>query len=307
MLVECLQSLRETESQSSQLARWHAACCASLEFYAFLKRTAILIHRVAECTKSIIKSRNVWLSLTGVHLFKTVLKSKQRRRMWLNGASRTSLISVLLRGVQIAIVALIIVWVALLGGVRFTPTPQGDGNDTGLLFNWHPLLMTLAFVVCMGEAVLAYKAPLLKLPDRPARKAWHVAMHTSALVLGSLGITAAIQSHTLKRPKPIPNFYSTHSFLGLLVCFIVIGQGSLGILAFIAPKWSVQTRQEFGPIHAFSGLFVLITGIATMGVSWSPSEFNFVFNTLKHCHSMFYPGRNSREDNLCPVHLCTWS
>lgn len=37
------------------------------------------------------------------------------------------------------------------------------GNDTGQLFNWHPLLITLAFPVLMAEAVLAYKAPLLNL------------------------------------------------------------------------------------------------------------------------------------------------
>ena len=33
-------------------------------------------------------------------------------------------------------------------------------NDTGVIFNWHPLLMTLAFPVFMGEAVMAYRAPL---------------------------------------------------------------------------------------------------------------------------------------------------
>ena len=186
---------------------------------------------------------------------------------WLGTASRTSLVSILLRGVQIAIVALIIVWVVLLGGLRFTPTPKGDGNDTGLLFNWHPLLMTLAFIVCMGEAVLAYKAPVLRLSDRPARKTWHVTMHTAAFVLGSLGIVAAIQSHNLKRPNPVPNFYSTHSFLGLLVCSMLVLQASLGMMAFVAPRWSVQTRQEFRPVHGFAGLFILITGIGTMAVS----------------------------------------
>ena len=33
-------------------------------------------------------------------------------------------------------------------------------NDTGGVFNWHPLLMALAFPVFMGEAVMAYRAPL---------------------------------------------------------------------------------------------------------------------------------------------------
>ncbi len=39
-------------------------------------------------------------------------------------------------------------------------------NDTGGIFNWHPLLMTLAFPVLMGEAVLAYRAPVASNLDR---------------------------------------------------------------------------------------------------------------------------------------------
>lgn len=35
-------------------------------------------------------------------------------------------------------------------------------NDTGMLFNWHPFLMALAFPLLMGEALLAYRAPLAK-------------------------------------------------------------------------------------------------------------------------------------------------
>ena len=33
-------------------------------------------------------------------------------------------------------------------------------NDTSGIFNWHPLLMTLAFPVLMGEAVMAYRTPM---------------------------------------------------------------------------------------------------------------------------------------------------
>ena len=35
-------------------------------------------------------------------------------------------------------------------------------NDTGMLFNWHPFLMALAFPLLMGEALLSYRAPLAK-------------------------------------------------------------------------------------------------------------------------------------------------
>lgn len=56
-----------------------------------------------------------------------------------------------------------------LGGLALAPTAasgQGGGNDTGKLFNWHPLLMTLAFCVFMAEALLTYVAPLVPMISR---------------------------------------------------------------------------------------------------------------------------------------------
>jgi hypothetical protein len=55
-----------------------------------------------------------------------------------------------------------------LGGLRLSPRWSADrvSNNTGPLFNWHPLLITLAFPILMGEAVLAYRMPLLRFEDR---------------------------------------------------------------------------------------------------------------------------------------------
>lgn len=49
-------------------------------------------------------------------------------------------------------------------------------------------------------------------------------LQTSAFVCVVLAVVAAIQSHTLKRPVPIPNFYSAHSWLGLLTFTLLIVQ-----------------------------------------------------------------------------------
>ena len=59
-------------------------------------------------------------------------------------------------------VALTFLWVfRYLGGVGLSPTVTGPGvNTTDVIFNWHPLLMCIAFPVLMGEALIAYKAPL---------------------------------------------------------------------------------------------------------------------------------------------------
>lgn len=43
----------------------------------------------------------------------------------------------------------------------------------------------------------------------------HAALHTLTVIAVALGVVAAFQSHTLKRPVPTPNLYSPHSYLGI--------------------------------------------------------------------------------------------
>ncbi len=65
------------------------------------------------------------------------------------------------------------VWVfKYLGGVSLLgPKITAPGvNDTGVIFNWHPLLLTIAFPVLMGEAILAYKAPIVGGDDQTRLK-----------------------------------------------------------------------------------------------------------------------------------------
>lgn len=45
----------------------------------------------------------------------------------------------------------------------------------------------------------------LLLPGRPRSKAYHLMLHTAALLLTILGVVAAFKSHTLKRPAATPN------------------------------------------------------------------------------------------------------
>ena len=72
-------------------------------------------------------------------------------------------LSVLARALSLTILILIGKWVdQYLGGVASGPVPDGKGgNDTTSLFNWHIIIMTLAFGVFMPEALLAYQSPLV--------------------------------------------------------------------------------------------------------------------------------------------------
>ncbi|KAL6780921.1 hypothetical protein ACKKBG_A09040 [Auxenochlorella protothecoides x Auxenochlorella symbiontica] len=169
---------------------------------------------------------------------------------------------------QAGILILAVWWVfGPLGGVGTTPRDLGEGaNDTGPIFNWHPLLMLLAFPVLMGEALLAYRSPAPTLDSRPARKVYHISLQICALALALLGLTAAVRSHTLKLPQPIPNFYSAHSFLGGLVLALFAFQVALGLWAYAWPKLSHPARVILGPIHTFLGRAILGLGLAAAAV-----------------------------------------
>lgn len=72
---------------------------------------------------------------------------------WVKIAARLSMLSLL---------GLTVLWISKLGGLSLSPdvTVNVSGNNTGRLFNWHPLLMVLAFGVFMPEAILSYRSSL---------------------------------------------------------------------------------------------------------------------------------------------------
>ena len=190
----------------------------------------------------------------------------------IDSIGRSQSIIILIRVLQVLIGLLLSIWVfGYIGGVSFHPkvTDESTGeNDTFGIFNWHPILMTLAFVGAMTEAILTYSSPLIHIPgdNRLLRKYVHGGLHLVAVVLTVLGIVAAIQSHTLKQPMPMANFYSTHSFLGILTFFMMVGQIALACMAYVFPQWSLPERHAFSPVHKFFGGATFCVGMATIMV-----------------------------------------
>lgn len=185
---------------------------------------------------------------------------------------RPQSIVILIRILQVLIGLLLCIWLfGYLGGLSLSPkiTDESTGaNDTFGIFNWHPLLMTLAFVGAMTEAILTYSSPLIHIQrdNRVLKKYVHGSLHVVALLLTVLGIVAAIQSHTLKAPMPMSNFYSTHSFLGILTCIMMIGQIAFGCMAYVFPQWSLPERQSFSHVHKFFGGATFCVGMGTIMV-----------------------------------------
>lgn len=165
---------------------------------------------------------------------------------------------------------LCILWIqSYNGGVGLTPKEGPDGsNDTAPVFGWHPILMMLAFAVFMAEAVLTYQAPLIPGITRINRKRTHYTLQFSALVCAILGLVAAFQSHNLKLPSPIPNLYSSHSFLGIVTTIMLIMQYGVGFISYLYPQMSLADRMAFGPIHRFFGIATWCVGLATCSVGF---------------------------------------
>lgn len=160
------------------------------------------------------------------------------------------------------VLALVGVWVHGLGGVANGPTATPTGYSTSLLFNWHPILMTMGFAVFMSQAIVAYKNPVLGRLQRSTRKVVHWTCHSLALLCVALGLLVVFQSHNLSTP-PIPNLYSVHSALGIFTATLFFAQFAVGLLCYLWPKASLQRRESLAPWHGVVGVVVFVLGLST--------------------------------------------
>jgi hypothetical protein len=172
--------------------------------------------------------------------------------------------------------ASVLAWVlGPLGGLSTRPTPAPDGapaNDTGKLFNWHPLLMIVA-VCAWSEAALQYVSPAAGFfasgdaVPRSARKLAHACLHGVATLAALGGVAAAWRSHTLKRPDPIPNLYSPHALVGFTTLLAALAQAAIGALSFLWPGAArPHPRAALGAAHAAFGRGILTaTAAAAVG------------------------------------------
>ncbi|CAA7410330.1 unnamed protein product [Spirodela intermedia] len=151
-----------------------------------------------------------------------------------------------------AAAAMVIAWV-----VRFRGGMALFSDNKDLIFNVHPVLMVIGFILVYGEAMLVYKT----MPGtKNFKKAAHLSVLFLALCLGVVGVWAAIKFHN---EKGIDNFYSLHSWLGLasLISFSI--QWALAFATFWYPGGSRSSRVFLLPWHVFLGVYIYALGIAT--------------------------------------------
>ncbi|XP_072957772.1 probable ascorbate-specific transmembrane electron transporter 1 [Typha angustifolia] len=152
----------------------------------------------------------------------------------------------------VAAAVMVLVWcIHFRGGLAF------ESTNKNLIFNVHPVLMLIGFIILGSEAIMSYKT----LPwSHDVNKLVHLVLHAIALILGAVGIYCAFKFHN---ESGIANLYSLHSWLGIgTICLYGI-QWIFGFVTFFFPGAAQTIRRDALPWHVLFGLFVYILALAT--------------------------------------------
>ena len=97
-------------------------------------------------------------------------------------------------------------------------------------FQWHPVLMISAFVLFMGEAILAYR---LMPFEHGTQKVIHLVLQTFALVTMIISIWMIVTFHTVNNGAHI---YNAHGITGIATFALFCVQYVIGVIAFFFPR-----------------------------------------------------------------------
>lgn len=176
----------------------------------------------------------------------------------------------------IILVILATCWMAQIGGFGFSDT---------IIFNFHPVLMTLGMIFLNANGlslwiiILQYFNSILLFSNigiliyRATRtvhynnqKIIHFGIQTTMISISWIGFLAAYISH---EQLSIPHFYSLHSWLGLsALCGVTISLVS-SFLTYLYPKANTIYRRLSIPFHVFGGIanIALSAGICVSGIT----------------------------------------
>ncbi|KAL1558929.1 ascorbate ferrireductase (transmembrane) [Salvia divinorum] len=152
----------------------------------------------------------------------------------------------------VALAALVLIWTFhFRGGMALV---SGDRHQ---IFNVHPVVLLIGLVLLNGEAMLAYKT----LPGTKSfKKLVHISLQFLVFLLSVIGVVV-VWKNRIERGKE--NFYSLHSWLGLLSLFLFGIQWTLGFLTFYYPGGSRNGRASLLPWHGYMGYYIYGLSVIT--------------------------------------------
>lgn len=122
------------------------------------------------------------------------------------------------------------------------PGPESASHQRDLwrTWNWHPVLMTLAFSCLFSEALLVFRV----LPEMGwrARKFLHAGLQLGALCFSTVGMAVVVQFKTAYHQE---HMYSVHSWFGGAAYGAFALQFTIGAMFLLRPRWFVK----FFPAH----------------------------------------------------------
>ncbi|XP_057768495.1 transmembrane ascorbate ferrireductase 2-like [Salvia miltiorrhiza] len=152
----------------------------------------------------------------------------------------------------VALAALVLIWnVHFRGGLALV------SDDRNQIFNVHPVVLVIGLVVLNGEAMLAYKTLS---GTKNFKKLVHLSLQLLVFFLSIIGVVVVWKNRIERRKE---NFYSLHSWLGLLSLFLFGIQWTLGFLTFCYPGGSRNGRASLLPWHGYLGHYIYGLSVIT--------------------------------------------
>merc|ERR1712087_84652 len=126
-------------------------------------------------------------------------------------------------------------------------------------FNWHPLLMSAAFLVFMVPAASAFEvfSPL----SRATNKRIHGMLQTAALILLASGYAVIYDCHMGLGDAGLAN--SMHSIAGYITISMVGVAYAMGFVMYVL-GYGGDLRGTLKPLHKRLGMMSLLMGFATI-------------------------------------------
>jgi len=168
-------------------------------------------------------------------------------------------------GIFISLLALVLVIVWLCsedgGGIDVR---ESSGVTAGY-FNWHPLMMCVAFLGLMTPASSAFEV-LSVISPRPINKNVYAILQTMAIISITAGYCVIWDCHTVLSDTGLAN--SSHSIVGYITIALVGVTYLMGFVLYVL-KWGGSLRGTLKPLHKRLGYVSWMMGFVAllMGLS----------------------------------------
>ncbi|KAK4479870.1 hypothetical protein RD792_015413, partial [Penstemon davidsonii] len=154
--------------------------------------------------------------------------------------------------------AFIVAILVLIWALHFKTSfiPHSHSQEALVYSVLHPLLMVIGFILVSGEAILVHTW----LPgSRNMKKFVHLCLQGVALGCGIFGIWTKFHG----QDGLVANFYSLHSWMGLICVSMFGAQWLFGFMSFWHKGEVRTTRLKVLPWHVFLGLYTYGLAIVT--------------------------------------------